>query len=292
MKAPPFQYIRPDSIAEVLELLTTHGEQARIIAGGQSLVPILNFRLASPDLLIDINRIAELRGIEKTDTCLRLGALVRWSDVESSPLVATENPLLQEAVRHVAHYQIRNRGTVGGSSAHADPAAEFPAVALACDAAFVIRSVTGVRTLPAAEFFLGPLFTALQADELLTAIEFPLWPRHRRYGFQEFSRRQGDFALAGAITLIDRLPDADHRAALVSFGVSDQARRLHEAERAFSEGDISDAHLATVARIAARESEAKSDMHAPADYRQALLEELMYRALCDATAAIREEACA
>ncbi|HET6492077.1 MAG TPA: xanthine dehydrogenase family protein subunit M [Burkholderiales bacterium] len=290
MKAPPFQYIRPESIIDVLELLAMHGEEARIIAGGQSLVPILNFRLASPDLLIDINRIAELRTVEKTDTCLRLGALVRWSEVESNALIAGENPLLQEAVRHVAHYQIRNRGTVGGSSAHADPAAEFPAVALACDATFVIRNAAGARTLSAAEFFLGPLFTALQADELLTAIEFPLWPPHRRYGFQEFSRRQGDFALAGAVTLIDRFPDARHRAGLVSFGVSDQARRLHAAERAFDEGDMSGANLATVAKIAARESEAKSDIHAPADYREALLEELMYRALCDAVEEIREEA--
>lgn len=291
MKPPPFDYLRAGSVSEILAALAEHRDDAKILAGGQSLVPMMNFRLAAPRLLIDINCVAELASIEVTTAGLTLGALVRWHELESSPIVGAHNPLLQAAVHHIAHYQIRNRGTIGGSSAHADPAAEFPAVALACDATFTLRSLRGARTLAAADFFRGALDTALEPDELLAEIRFPAWPRGRRWGFEEFSRRAGDFALAGAIVLLDL--DADgvcHAAFLVSFGVGDQPRRFGEAED-YLRGQRLDRHcLAQAARLAAEHCDANSDMHAPAEYRQALFETLMFRALCSAVGISEREA--
>lgn len=279
MKPAPFDYLRVHSIDEAIAALADH-DDAVILAGGQSLVPMLNFRLASPSLLIDINHISELARIDVTPDGLTLGALVRWHELETSAIVARHNPLLQCAVHHIAHYQIRNRGTVGGSSAHADPAAEFPAVALACDAMFSLRSARGMRTVPAAEFFRGALETALQPGEMLVAIQFPAWPERRGWGFEEFARRAGDFALAGAIVLLDR--DADGicaDASLVSFGAGDRALHLTRAEECLRGSLLAADTLVEAARIAAEDCEPKSDMHAPAEYRSALLETLMLRAL-------------
>ncbi|MBN9052156.1 MAG: xanthine dehydrogenase family protein subunit M [Rhizobiales bacterium] len=284
MKPAPFDYLRVHSIDEAIAALAEH-DDAVILAGGQSLVPMLNFRLASPGLLIDINRISDLARIGVTPDGLTLGALVRWHELESSTVVARHNPLLQYAVRHIAHYQIRNRGTVGGSSAHADPAAEFPAVALACDAIFSLRSARGTRTVTAADFFRGALETALEPGEMLVAIQFPAWPVRRGWGFEEFARRAGDFALAGAIVLLDY--DADGvcaDASLVSFGAGDRALRLTRAEECLRGIRLTVGALTEAARIAAEDCEPKSDMHAPAEYRSALLETLMLRALNAAAA--------
>jgi carbon-monoxide dehydrogenase medium subunit len=283
MKPPPFDCLRPTTLDEALRMLAQHGDEAKILAGGQSLVPMMNFRLAAPRLLIDINRIAALSGIEATSDGLRLGALVRWHELEKSSVVAAHNPLLQAAVRHIAHFQIRNRGTVGGSSAHADPAAEFPAVAIACDARFTVRSAVGTRVLCVDDFFRGPLETALAPDELLIEICFPAWPATRRWGFQEFARRAGDFALAGAIALLD-LDDsgACFSASLVSFAAGDRPLRLARAEACLRGQTPTRALLAEGARFAADDCDAKADMHAPADYRRSLFETLMVRALCAA----------
>ena len=289
MKPAPFEYLRVHSIDEAVAALAQH-DDAVILAGGQSLVPMLNFRLAAPGWLVDINRIAELARIDVTPDGLTLGALVRWHELETSAIVARHNPLLQAAVRHIAHYQIRNRGTVGGSSAHADPAAEFPAVALACDAQFLLRSAQGARTVPASAFFLGALETALQPGEMLVAIHFPTWPQRRSFGFEEFARRAGDFAMAGAIVLLDRESDggcAD--ASLVSFGAGDRALRLSRAEDCLRGSRLTPDVLAQAARIAAEDCEPKSDMHAPADYRRALLQTLMLRAL-NAAAGLEQRA--
>lgn len=283
MKPPPFEYLRPASIEEALQMLARH-DDAKILAGGQSLVPMMNFRLAAPQVLIDINRIAPLAGIDAAAGGLRLGALVRWCELETSPLVGRHNPLLQAAVRHIAHYQIRNRGTVGGSSAHADPAAEFPAVAIACDASFSVQSAArGRRTLAVDDFFRGPLETALQPDELLTEICFPAWPARRCWGFQEFARRAGDFALAGAIALLDLDGDGTCSfAAMVSFATGDRPMRLARAEECLLHKMPTRERLARAAALAAADCDAKSDLHAPADYRRSLFETLMFRALCSA----------
>jgi carbon-monoxide dehydrogenase medium subunit len=197
MKASAFCYVRPTSVADVLGLLATHGDRAKVLSGGQSLMPAMNLRLISPDLVVDIGALAELRGITVSDDVIRIGALVRHIDVLNSREIAAHAPLLTEAVAYVAHPAIRNRGTVGGSLAHADPAAELPACMLALDATIITRGRDGERRIAAADFFQGIFQTALAADELLVAIELPAAQKRSAYFFHEFSRRHGDYALAG-----------------------------------------------------------------------------------------------
>jgi carbon-monoxide dehydrogenase medium subunit len=227
-------------------------------------------------MLVDINEIEGLDRIESRAHGVELGALVRWHQIEASPAVRAANPLLSEAVRHIGHYQIRNRGTWAGSSAHADPAAEFPAVAIVCGARFGIRSMREKRTVEAGDFFVGPLTTALEPDEILTDVEFPAWPAGRRWGFEEFSLRPGDFAIAGVAALIDGIGDAAS-CRLACFGVGDKPSRLVEAEAVITaEGLTADA-VARASAAAAAEVEAQTDIHAQADYRRALVEVLVER---------------
>ncbi len=197
MKAPRFAYARPDNLDEVLALLAEHGDEARILAGGQSLMPTLNMRLSRPRLLIDINRIDALRGIERAGDAIRIGALARHVEVMNSPLVAEHLPLIAEAMPHVAHVAVRNRGTFGGSIALADPAAELPACAVALDAAFVLASTRGRRTVAARSFFHGLYETERADDELLVETRIPAIASGYRSSFMELARRHGDFALAG-----------------------------------------------------------------------------------------------
>ncbi|MFQ5691104.1 MAG: FAD binding domain-containing protein [Gemmatimonadota bacterium] len=198
MKPPPFDYFVPDTLEEALGLLAEHGYDAKPLAGGQSLIPMLNFRLACPAVLVDLNRIASLGGIHPgEDGGLRIGAMARQRDVERSALVAERAPLLADAMPHVAHPQIRNRGTVGGSAAHADPAAELPAVLLALEARFRIQGPDGERVVPASDFFASLFTTALAPEELLVAIEIPPLPPGSGWAFEEVARRHGDYALVG-----------------------------------------------------------------------------------------------
>ncbi len=284
MKPPPFEYARPESLSEALHLLRVEDE-AKILAGGQSLIPLLNFRLAAPRLLVDINRISTLDRIELIAERLHLGALVRWRDIEKSSVVAVANPLLAEAVRHIAHYQIRNRGTVGGSCAYADPAAELPAVAVACGAEFVLQSHSGTRFIAAEDFFEGALRTALEPTEILTAIRFPPWPRNRGWGFEEIAPRRGDFALLGVATLVDA--DRQHGLAgarIVAFGTADGPRRLHRAEAFLVDRPLDHRAICETARLAAEEVNAQADLHASAEYRRALTAVLVERTLAGAGA--------
>lgn len=197
MKAAAFAYVRPRDTAEAIGLLVRHGAGAKLLAGGQSLLPALNLRLSAPDLLIDIGRIAALRGIGLADRVLRLGALTTHADLLSDPLVRAHAPLLAEAVAHVAHPAIRARGTLGGSLANADPAAELPACVLALGARLVAEGPGGLRRIPADAFFTGLFATALAPDEILTAIEVDAANPADRHGFAELARREGDYALAG-----------------------------------------------------------------------------------------------
>ena len=197
MKMPAFEYACPDTLTEAVALLASHDGEAKPIAGGQSLLPMMAFRVAQPTLLVDLRKLAELRGIGISSDGVRLGALVRWRDIQDDKRLATAHPLLAAAIEHVAHYQIRNRGTVGGSMAHADPAAEMPGVAVTCDAEIAVIGKSGTRTIKAADFFLGALTTALAPDEIITEVRLPAWPANRRHGFQEFARRRGDFAMSG-----------------------------------------------------------------------------------------------
>jgi len=217
MKAPRFAYARPASIAEALALLQKHGDDARVLAGGQSLVPMLNFRLAAPKVLVDINRIESLAGIKVTKSFVRIGALTRHVELERSADVAKHLPLVAAAVPHIAHPAIRNRGTFGGSCALADPAAELPACALALQAAFVVAGKKGERRIAAGDFFKGLYATALKPGELLVAAEFPLPEPGCASAFGELARRHGDYAMVGVAA---HRSTKDLRAAF--FGVGDR----------------------------------------------------------------------
>ncbi len=191
MKLPPFEYACPTTLPEAIQLLSERDGDAKPIAGGQSLVPMLAFRLAQPTLLVDLRKLADLRGIKISQKGVTLGAMVRWREIEDDERLDAAHPLLKAAVAHIAHYQIRNRGTVGGSLAHADPAAEMPAIAMTCDAEIAVVGKSGARVIQAADFFQGALTTALTADEIIVEVRLPAWPAGRRWGFEEFARRRG-----------------------------------------------------------------------------------------------------
>jgi aerobic carbon-monoxide dehydrogenase medium subunit len=280
VKAAPFQLARPTSLDEALALLGSGQGDRKAIAGGQSLIPMMAFRMARPDFLVDLARVPGLDAIEIGPDGVRLGGRVRWRDIEQDARLASAHPLLVAAVSHVAHYQIRNRGTVGGSCAHADPAAELPGVALACEATLLVRSSRGTRSIPAEEFFLGPLTTALEPDELIVQIRLPPWPTGRRWAFEEFSRRKGDFALIGVAAFFDL--DADGRCVeprIAAIGAADRPIRLRTVEEALRRvrpnGDL----LLRAGELARAEVDPASDIHAPAEYRKALTGVLVERAL-------------
>ena len=284
MKPPRFEYAAPTSVGEAVSLLSKRGG-AKPISGGQSLMPLLAFRLAAPELLVDLKRIPGLDRIEIGPNGVRLGSRVRWVDIEKDGRLEAAHPLLAEAIRHVAHYQIRNRGTVGGSIAHADPAAEMPGVVVACDAVIVAVGAKGERRIKAGDFFVGPLQTTLETDEIITAIDLPAWPAGRRWGFLEFSRRKGDFAMAGVAVFYD--PDASGKATNAHIGVigmGDKPRRLPKAEALLDGKTVDAATIEAVAKAASAEVDPSGDIHAGPEYRRALVGTLLERALRKASA--------
>ena len=285
MKPPRFEYAAPASVAEAVALLAQRGGEAKPISGGQSLMPLLAFRLAAPEILVDLRRIPGLDKIDIGSAGVTLGAKVRWVDIEKDKRLETAHPLLNEAIKHVAHYQIRNRGTVGGSIAHADPAAEMPGVAVACDAEIVAAGPKGERRIKAGDFFEGPLQTTLSSDEIITAVHLPAWPKGRRWGFLEFSRRKGDFAMAGVAVFYDS--DAGGKATNAHVGVigmGDKPRRLPKAEAALNGKAVDAATIEAVAKAASAEVEPSGDIHAGPEYRRALVGTLLERALKKASA--------
>jgi carbon-monoxide dehydrogenase medium subunit len=265
--------------------LATHDGDAKALAGGQSLVPMMAFRVASPSLLVDLGRLPGLKEITITDAGVRLGAMVRWRDILDDARLAIAHPLLVAAVKHVAHYQIRNRGTVGGSIAHADPAAEMPGIVVTCDAEIAVTGKAGARTIAAKDFFLSALTTALAPDEIITEIRFPAWPAGRRFGFEEFALRRGDFAIAAAAVFYD--VDARGRAANAHvgvIGVGDRPARLPTVVAVLNGARV-DADV--IARAAAATSAAvtpQDDIHASAAYRRSLVGTMVERALVGAAA--------
>jgi aerobic carbon-monoxide dehydrogenase medium subunit len=284
MKLPPFEYACPATINEAVALLANHGGEAKLLAGGQSLMPMMAFRIAQPSLLVDLRKLPGLKEIKIGADGVRLGALVRWRDILDDRRLATAHPLLQEAVSHVAHYQIRNRGTVGGSLAHADPASEMPGVAQTCDAEIAVTGKAGARTIKAADFFKGALTTALEPDEIVTEVHLPAWPAARRYGFQEFARRRGDFAMAGVALYYDTDGGKASNAHVGVFGVGDCQRRLAKAEGALNGHTVDEMLAVKVGEAAAAEVEPQEDIHASAAYRRALTGTLTERALKAAAA--------
>jgi carbon-monoxide dehydrogenase medium subunit len=285
MKLPPLEYACPGSLSEAVALLASRGGEARAIAGGQSLMPMLAFRVVAPSLLVDLRKLPELRDIRISAEGVRLGAMVRWRDIEDDQRLATAHPLLRAAVAHVAHYQIRNRGTVGGSIAHADPAAEMPGIAVTCDAEIAVTGTKGARTIRAADFFLGALTTALEHDEIITEIRLPAWPAKRRWGFQEFSRRRGDFAMAASALFYDQ--DASGKAINAHvgiIGVGDRPRRLSEVEAVLNGHSIDESVIERAAEVTSATVDAQEDIHASAAYRRSLAGTMVERALRSAAA--------
>jgi carbon-monoxide dehydrogenase medium subunit len=286
MKPAAFSYSRPGSLDEALALLAKHGPDAKLLAGGQSLVPAMNFRLARPAVLIDLNHIASLAGIEPAaDGSLRIGAMTRQRAVERSATVAQHAPLLSRAVPWIAHPQIRTRGTIGGSLAHADPAAELPAVMLVLEAQFVVAGPSGSRSLAAREFFTGVLSTALVEGELLAGVEIPPRPAGARSAFLEVARRHGDYAMVGAaveLTLDDQRRCRSCRIGLLSVG--DTPVLAEAAMRELTGAELTHDAIESVATAAARDLDPPSDLHASAEYRRHLARVLVGRALRQAAA--------
>src|SRR6266851_7008679 len=284
MKLPAFDYACPATLAEAVALLGSRDE-AKALAGGQSLVPMMAFRIASPSLLVDLRKLADLRQITIDASGVRLGAMVRWRDIEDDGRLAAAHPLLKAAVAHVAHYQIRNRGTVGGSLAHADPAAEMPGIAVTCEAEIAVAGTAGARVIAAADFFQGPLTTALAPDEIIVEVRLPKWPARRRWGFQEFARRRGDFAMAAAAVFYDLDDGGKARNAHVGvIGVADRPLRLPAVEAVLNGRAIDAAAIAEAEAAACAAVDPPDDIHASAAYRRALTGTMVERALASAAA--------
>jgi aerobic carbon-monoxide dehydrogenase medium subunit len=286
MKAPPFQYHRPQT-REELGALLARLDNAKILAGGQSLMPMMNLRVIAPDHLIDINRVANLAGIREAVDGIEIGAMTRQADVLASDLVKSRLPLLTRALEHVGHIQTRARGTIGGSCCHLDPSAEQPAMCAALDAEFVVVGPSGRRVIPAGEWFEGLLQSALGEQEFLEAIRFKPWAEGHGYGFAEYARRHGDFAIAGAAALLEAGRGGRiTRAALLSFGVEAAPKRLSEAERTLIGQHVDSLDIKPVV-AAASALDAMEDVHVTADYRRHLAGVLIRRALNEACTTMR-----
>jgi aerobic carbon-monoxide dehydrogenase medium subunit len=279
VKPPRFDYHAPRSIDEAVGLLARYGGDAKVLAGGQSLMPMLNFRLTRPAALVDVNRIPELAYVREDDGALVFGAMTRQRTIEFSPVVARRLPLLLEATRWVGHLPIRSRGTIGGSIAHADPSAEYPAVLTALDGEVVVQSPRGRRTLKPSELFETYLTTRLAPDELLVEVRLPASPVGAGYAFEEFARRHGDFAIVGIAALIVRDGARCATARLASAGAGPVPVRLRAAEEILERDGLGEAAVGAAAARAAELVEPDADVHASAEYRRHLTSVLTARAL-------------
>ena len=270
MKPANFEYFAPTDLADALALLELYGEEAKILAGGQSLMPLMNMRLVRPKTVVDINGISELAYItEGPDGGVAIGGLTRQRAVESSSLVHERAPVLAEAMPFIGHFQIRNRGTIGGSLVHGDPAAELPALSLALGAEIVLVSTRNQRVMKAEDFFVTSLSTVIEPVEVLTQLRIPHWGGGWGWGFQEVCRREGDFALVGSIGLV-QLDDRERcqAARVTMFGVAGTPVRVHRAEQLMMGERVSNSVLEDVARVVSLELEPDSDLHASAEYRK------------------------
>lgn len=280
MKPPAFEYAAPTTIDEALELMHEHGWDAKVLAGGQSLIPMMNFRLAAPAVLVDLNPIEELAYVRKDDGGLAIGAMARQRAVERSELVVDRTPLIAAAMPYVAHPQIRNRGTFGGNLAHADPASELPAVAVALDARFKAQSVSGERWIDADDFFLGLFTVDLEPEEVLTEVVVPPMPPRTGWAFEEVARRHGDYALVGVAAVVTL--GADGRcedARLVFLGVGEKPVDAREAADLLVGEEPTEETIRAVADAVDAHVDPTEDIHASARYRRHLAKTLARRGL-------------
>ncbi len=269
----------PSSLDEAVSILAAHAGKARPITGGQSLIPILALRLAEPSLLVDLRNIPGLDAIVISQAGVSLGAKVRWCDIEAHVQLRSAHPLLAAAVAHIGHSQVRNRGTVGGSLAHADLAAELPGIAVTCDAEIVTVGASGARTISSAEFFLGPLSTALEPDELIVELRLPPWPARRRWGFQEFARQRGGFAMAGVALFYDERDGVAAGTHIAVIGACSRVQRILTAEAALDGRVVNDETIRLAAQAATAAVDPADEADASSAYRRALVGTLVGRAL-------------
>lgn len=279
MKPAPFKYLAVESADEAVAALAEYGDEAKILAGGQSLIPLMNLRLAFPSVLVDINRVDELSGVTTNGT-IEIGATTRQAEVERTSGVAAGAPLVTEALSSIAHAAIRARGTIGGSLAHADPAAELPAVLLATGGEVVARGPNGERTISADDLFVSYFTTALAEDEILTHVRIPALAADTRWGFLEVSRRHGDYALVGVAVTVSLNGDVCESARIALFGTGEAPVRAREAEASLSGLSVADDDaIAEAGRLTQENVEAKNDVHATSEYRKRVAGVLVGRAL-------------
>jgi len=279
VKPAIFEYHAPTTLNAVIELLARYQGDARLLAGGQSLVPMMNFRIVSPAAIIDLNRIPDLAYICTESGVVRIGAMTRQRTVEFSPIVAEQLPLLAEAVKHIAHLPIRSRGTIGGSIAHADPAAELPMVLQALEGEVVARGPAGERLIKAADLFKGLLATSLADDELIVEVRLALMPACAGFAVEEFARRRGDFAIAAVAAVVERAGERCTKARLATAGVEPASARLTAAEKILERNGLGDSAIEEAAATAAQMVSPLSDQQASAEYRRHLTRVLTERAL-------------
>ena len=285
MKPAPFAYHAPPTVADAVSVLAEFGDEAKVLAGGQSLVPMLALRLARPAHLVDVNGVAELAGVRRENGHLVVGATTRHARLERDQEIGETVPLLRLAAPHIGHPQIRNRGTLGGSLAHADAAAELPAVARALDAGIVVAGPSGERTIPAAGFFQMVFTTALEPDELVTGVRFPVWGPGSGFAVEEIARRHGDFALAGAVCAVQVSAGRIERVALAMFGMGSVPERLDTLEKTLNGAAVDGLDLDDIGEQGVAALDPPSDVHATGHYRKKIGAVLVGRAL---STAIRE----
>ena len=284
MKPAKFEYHAPASVDEALAVLERYDGEARVLAGGQSLVPMMNFRLAAPPALVDLNRITALAYIEEEGEMIRIGAMTRQRRIETDPLIAAKLPLLREALRWVGHLPTRSRGTIGGSIAHADPAAEIPMVLQALEGEIVASGPHGERLVPAQDLFRAALTTSLAPLEIVTEVRFPAMPGQAGYAVEEFARRHGDFAIAAVAVMVVRDGERCVKARLATAGVGPASIRLHDAEAVLEQKGLTDDAIAEAADKAKAQVDPASDLNGSAEYRRHLTGVLTSRAIAKAIA--------
>jgi len=282
MKPAPFDYHSPATVEDALRLLEQHSGEARLLAGGQTLIPMMNYRVATPAVLVDLNGIASLDYIKSDDRVVRIGAMTRQRAIQFSPIVANDLPLLREAVGFVGHLPTRSRGTIGGSLANADPAAELPMALQALEGEVTVVSLKGERTIPAHEFFVDTMTTTIEPDEILTEVRFPVMGKRARYAVEEFSRRRGDFAIAAIAVMLVEDGGKCAKARISTAGISSHSTRLRDVEKILEGSSLDEETVAAAARVASEVVEPISDRNGSAEYRRHLAGVLTRRSLSKA----------